>query len=141
MCGHHSLNLGYRHPDAGLLQFCYLNLDSTHEEKYMASKLIELADGTLVEIEVSESKAQPIAGGAAEKLQDATIDKVKPILLKACKPIIEVWEELNKDMHVEQAEVELGLGVEAEGNLYITKAKGNANLVVTLTLKPKSNGD
>ena len=107
----------------------------------MASKLIELADGTLVEIEVPENKAQLIAGGAAEKLQDATIDKVKPILLKACKPIVEVWQELNKDMHIEQAEVELGLGFEAEGNLYITKAKGNANLVVTLTLKPKSNGD
>ena len=94
----------------------------------MASKLIELADGTLVEIEVSENKAQPIAGGAAEKLQDATIDKVKPILLKACKPIVEVWKELNKDMHIEQAAVELGLGFEAEGNFYITKAKGNANL-------------
>jgi hypothetical protein len=77
----------------------------------------------------------------AEQLRDATIDKIKPLILKACKPIAEVWKELNQDMHIEQAEVELGLGFEAEGNLYITKAKGNANLTVTLTLKPKSNGD
>jgi hypothetical protein len=28
------------------------------------------------------------------------------------------------------------LGFEAQGNLYITKAKGNANLKVTLTLRP-----
>ena len=103
----------------------------------MASKLIELEDGALVEVEVPENKAQPIAGGAADKIKDATIERIKPIILKVCKPLSEVWKELNKDMHIEQAEVELGLGFEAEGNLYITKAKGNANLVVKLTLKPK----
>jgi hypothetical protein len=107
----------------------------------MASRLIELQDGTLVEIEVPENKAKPISGGAADKIKDATIDKIKPIILKACKPISEVWKELGKDMNIEQAEIELGLGFEAEGNLYITKAKGNANLTVTFTLKPKVNGD
>lgn len=103
----------------------------------MASRLIELEDGTLVEVEVPENEARPISGGAADKIKEATIDKIKPILLKACKPIAEVWKELNKDLHIEQAEVELGLGFEAEGNLYITKAKGNANLVIRLTLTPK----
>ena len=102
----------------------------------MASKLIELDDGALVEVDVPENKAQPISGGAADKIKDATIERIKPIILKVCKPLSEVWKELNKDMHIEQAEVELGLGFEAEGNLYITKAKGNANLVVKLTLKP-----
>lgn len=47
-----------------------------------------------------------------------------------------MWKELNKELLVDAAEVELGLGFEAEGNLYITKAKGSANLVVRLTLKP-----
>lgn len=107
----------------------------------MASQLIELQDGTLVEIEVPENRARPIAGGAAERLQEATMDKIKPLILKACKPISEVWKELNKEMHIEQAEIELGLGFEAEGNLYITKATGNANLKVKLTLKPKPTGD
>ena len=106
----------------------------------MASKLIELEDGTLVEVEVPENKAKPISGGVADKIKDATIDRIKPIILKACKPIAEVWNELDKDLHIEQAEIELGLGFEAEGNLYITKAKGNANLMVRFTLKPKSNG-
>ena len=107
----------------------------------MASRLIELEDGTLVEVEVPENEARPIAGGAAEKIKDATIDKIKPIILKACRPISEIWKDLDQDMHIEQAEVELGLGFEAEGNLYITKAKGNANLTVTFTLKPKPNRD
>lgn len=104
----------------------------------MASRLIELGDGTLVEIEAS-GRAEEIAGSAADKFKDATIDKIKPIILKACKPISEIWDELDQKMHIEQAEVELGLGFEAEGNLYITKAKGNANLTVKFTLKPKSN--
>lgn len=103
----------------------------------MASKLIELQDGTLVEVEVPEKRAKEISGGAADKIQDATIDRIKPIILKACRPISEVWKELGQEMHIEQAEVELGLGFEAEGNLYITKAKGNANLTVTLTIRPK----
>jgi len=77
---------------------------------------------------VPENKAQPIFGGAADKIKDATIERIKPIILKVCKPLSEVWKELNKDMYIEQAEVELGLGFEAEGNLYITKAKGNANV-------------
>lgn len=105
----------------------------------MASKLIELGDGTLVEVEVPENKARPISGGAADRIQEATIDKIKPILLKACKPIAEIWQELDQDLHIEQAEVELGLGFEAEGNLYITKAKGSANLLVRFTLKPKAS--
>jgi hypothetical protein len=105
----------------------------------MASKLIKLEDETLVEVEVVDNKAREISAGAADKIQDAAIDKIKPIILIACRPISEVWKELNKEMHIEQADVELGLGFEAEGNLYITKAKGNANLVVKLTLKPKTN--
>lgn len=106
----------------------------------MGSKLIKLGDGTLVEVEVAERKAKEISGGAAEKITDATIDRIKPIILSACRPIAEVWKELNKDMEIGQAEVQLGLGFEGEGNLYITKAKGNANLTVTLTLKPRTEG-
>ena len=103
----------------------------------MSTKLIELADGILVEAEVPENQVEQIAGGAADKV-DATIDKIKPILLKACKPIVSVWDELNKDMHIEQAEIELGLGFEAEGNLYVVKGTTNASLTVKLTLKPKN---
>lgn len=40
-------------------------------------------------------------------------------------------------MNIEQAEIELGLSFEGEGNLYITKSKAGASLTVKLTLKPK----
>jgi hypothetical protein len=105
------------------------------------SKLIELEGGVLIEIDKPTGEVQEISGGAADRIKDATIDRIKPIILKAAKPIAEVYKELNRDMEVRQAEVELGLGFEAEGNLYITKAKGNANLLVKLTLVPKQKSD
>ena len=101
----------------------------------MATRLIELQDGTLLEIEVPGQQMQQIAGSTADKIE-ATLEKIKPILVKACKPIGEIWKEMNETVYIEQAEVELGLSFEAEGNIYVTKAKANANLTVKLTLKP-----
>lgn len=102
----------------------------------MAAKLIELDDGMLIEVEVPEDEAQLISGGFADKV-NTTFEKIKPVLLKTCRPITEVWKELNKDVQIEQAEVELGLSFEGEGNLYITRSKIGANLTVKLILKPK----
>lgn len=102
----------------------------------MATKLIKLEDGTLIEVEVPPDQAQQISGGFADKV-NATFDKVKPILVKTCRPIVAAWQEINQEMHIEQAEVELGLSFEGEGNLYVTKSKAGANLTIKLILKPK----
>ena len=102
----------------------------------MATKLIQLEDGTLVEIEVSPDQAQQISGGFADKV-GATVDKIQPVLVKTCRPIIAAWKEISQEMHIEQAEVELGLSFEGEGNIYVTKSKAGANLVVKLVLKPR----
>jgi len=101
----------------------------------MPSQLIELDDGTFVEIEVPGNSIEPISGGSADKV-NATLEKIKPVLTNACKPILSAWEALDSSLALEQAQIELGIGFEAEGNLYITKAKGNANLVIKLTVKP-----
>ena len=103
----------------------------------MATKLIELGDGTLVEVEVPPDQAQAISGGLADRVNE-TFDKIRPILVKTCRPIADAWIEINKDMNIEQAEVELGLSFEGEGNLYVTKSKASANLTVKLVLKPKN---
>ena len=42
----------------------------------MASKLIELKDGTLVEIEVPENKAKPISSKTVDRLEDAAMDNI-----------------------------------------------------------------
>jgi Trypsin-co-occurring domain 1 len=102
----------------------------------MATKLIQLEDGTLVEVELPGEQIQQISGGMADRVS-ATFNKVQPLLIKTCRPIAAAWAELSKEMNIEQAEVQIGLSFEGEGNLYITKSKANANLTIKLTLKPK----
>lgn len=99
--------------------------------------LIELKDGTLVEVDVIGNELREVSGSLSEKV-DASFEQVKPIILKACRPIANAYQELNQDMGVVQAEVELGLSFEGEGNLYITKSKVGANLIVKLILKPST---
>ncbi len=103
----------------------------------MANKLIKLEDDTLVEIEVPDDQVQQISGGFADKV-NATFDKIRPILVKTCKPVIDTWKEIGQEMHIQQAEVQIGLSFEGEGNLYITKSKAGANLTVKLVLKPNN---
>ena len=103
----------------------------------MATKLIQLEDGTLVEVEVPPDQVQPISGDFAKRV-DTTFEKIRPLLIKTCRPIVAAWTELNQETNIEQAEVEIGLSFEAEGNLYITKSKAGANLTVKLILKPKN---
>ena len=101
----------------------------------MATKLVELENGILVEVDVPGEQIEQISGGMAERV-DATIEKIKPLLVNAVKPVALAWQELNQDATIERAEVELGLSFEGEGNIYITKAKAGANLTVKLVLKP-----
>ena len=102
----------------------------------MATRLIELEDGILVEAEVPEGEAEPISTNAIKEVK-STFAKVKPILISISRPIAEAWQEINKDMEIEQAEVEVGFNFEGGGNVYIAKAKTGTNLKVKLVLKPK----
>jgi len=101
----------------------------------MTNHFIELQDNILVEVVANEDQLQRISGGTS--LVNNSIEAIKPLLLKACKPIVEVWNELNKDMEIAEAKVEISLGFEAEGNVFIAKGKSNACLTLILTLKPK----
>lgn len=102
----------------------------------MATKLIRLNDGTLVEAEVPRDSAQEISGGFAEKVS-TTWDTIEPILAKITQPIANSLQTISQSVNVESVEVEVGLSFEGEGNLYITKSKAAANLKVKLSLKPK----
>ena len=102
----------------------------------MATRLIELENGILVEAEVSEDEAEAAANNFIKGVKSA-FDQVKPILISISRPIAEAWQEINKDMEIEQAEVEVGLNFEGQGNIYITKGKAGTNLKVKLVLKPK----
>jgi len=102
----------------------------------MATKLIELEDGILVEVEAQENEAQQISSRAAEAVS-SSFSKIKPLLKKAVQPIAELWNELDQDVAIEAAEVTINFSFEGEGNIYVTKAKAGSNLSVKLILKPK----
>ncbi len=104
----------------------------------MSNQLIELEDQLLVEVELPPNQVQQIAGGMPEQV-DKAIDSVRPLLLKVCQPLTAVWSELNKDMSISGAEVELQLGFSASGSVFLAKASGNANLKIKLTISPKAD--
>lgn len=106
----------------------------------MANKLIQLEDGTLVEVDVPEEEVQQISSRFADRV-DATFEKIKPILINACKPIADAWGAIHEDLSIEKAEVTIGLSFEGEGNLYITKSKAGANLTVKLIIKPRESNE
>ena len=103
----------------------------------MASRLVKLEDGLLVEIAVPEDHVDQISGRMAEKVR-ASMANIEHVLSALGKPLKSTWEALNQDVAIESAEVELGLNFEAEGNLYITKGSVGANLTIKLTMAPKS---
>ncbi len=108
----------------------------------MAMKLIKLDNGLMMEVEVSQNEIEEISGGRGG---DEVIDKVQSsmgtveaILKESVKPIVSAYETLNQDVVLEKAEVEIGIGFSAEGNIFIAKGKGSANLKVKLVLSPKN---
>jgi hypothetical protein len=104
----------------------------------MATKLIRLRDGTLIEAEVSPGEATQISGGAAEKV-GASLDQIQQIMGRVGQSLAESWRVLSDRLEITEAEIELGLSFEGEGNLFITKAKAGANLVMKVTVgRPKS---
>jgi hypothetical protein len=103
----------------------------------MASKLIKLEDGTLVEVEVANDEVQQIAGGVAKKV-DATLEKIKPMLLKICQPVAASLKNLREDVDLEQIEVEVALSFDLEGNIYVAKTNFGANILVRMTLKKQT---
>ena len=102
------------------------------------TKFIELRDGLLVEVATDEESVQQISAGAAERVEQA-MDGAQALLKKAVQPVVSVWDELNRDLTIEKVEIQLALGFEAEGNLYIARGTGSANINFTLTVSPKKN--
>ena len=95
------------------------------------TEIIELSDGIRIEAQFSSTqRTQP-----DEKIKE-TIAHIKPLLVNAIRPLVEVWREINQEMRIDQAEVEIGVGIEASGSFFIAQSTAKANLTVKLILKP-----
>ena len=103
--------------------------------------LIELEDGTLVEVEVPPEQAQQISGGGAFARVGTNLDRIQPLIAKTCRSVAAAWrrthDELGKEMTIKNAEIELGLSFELEGNVYLAKSSTGANLKVKLVLEAR----
>lgn len=96
----------------------------------MATQIITLKDGIRIEAEVTAATVGALDGVVGESL-----DSVQPTLIKVMQPLTEAWNALPKNMQVEQAEIEVGFGFEASGNIFVASSKGNINLKVKLVIK------
>jgi hypothetical protein len=104
----------------------------------MATTLIRLKDGTLVEAEVPEEQARQISGGVAKRVDTAFEDEIKPLLERVASSVSAAWSQVSQDLHMEQAEIEVNVAFEGEGNLFVTRSKLGASLTIKLVLKPSS---
>jgi len=104
----------------------------------MSKKLIELNNGLMMEVEVPESEIEMISGGddMVSKVQ-ASMGTVETMLIQSVEPIINTYNTLNQEVTLEKAEVEIGIGFSAEGNVFVAKGSASANLKVKLVLSPK----
>jgi len=105
----------------------------------MSKKLIELENGLLMEVDVPESEIEMISGGENDIIQkvESSMSSIEKMLITSVEPITQVYQALNQDVILDRAEVEIGIGFSAEGNIFIAKGKGSANLKVKLVLSPK----
>jgi hypothetical protein len=69
------------------------------------TKLIQLDDGTLVEVTAAPGEVRQIAGGLAERV-GATVEKLRPVIMKICRPIVDSFREMSTTTNVEHVEVE-----------------------------------
>lgn len=111
----------------------------THKE---GVGLIRLQDGSLVEVELPEYKrssleyssysATPVSSG---------LDKLRTALSRIAMPIAQAATEVGEKTKTEASvEVEIGMGFDAEGRVYITKDKVGSNLNVKFSFRTNHSG-
>jgi len=93
-------------------------------------------DGLLVEVEAEEGGSKVVSRDNTNEIEDRDLGQIETTLGKVAKHIKASWNEINKDMSIKEATVEVSLGFEAEGNLFIAKGKTSSQLKVTFKLEP-----
>jgi len=99
----------------------------------MPTQVITLQGGIRVEAEVTDTQVARKGG-----IVDKTLDEIKPTLTKVIQPVADIWKDLrqfSQSLDIQQAEIEVGLGFEASGNVFIAGSKGNVNLKIKLVIK------
>ena len=105
----------------------------------MSERIVTLEDGLRVQIDVDPRFEQQVSSEGGKI--GTSFEKIQPTLRYICRQFNATWRELNKEMSIEQAEVQLDLGFEASGNLFVTSGKAKSNLSVKLIFGPRAGVD
>lgn len=104
----------------------------------MATEFINI-DGVLIEVEekAEEARGPRVVSDDNEKtINDKDLTQMTNILKKVSRNLKESYEAINQEVALKEAEVELSLGFEASGNLFIAKGKATSQLKVKLKFAP-----
>jgi hypothetical protein len=98
--------------------------------------LIRLSEDVLVEITPPPPETGSQVSTAIEKVK-GSVDQIKKVVVPVANAMKDTWAELNKDLNMTKAEVEIKLGFEIGGDIYLARGNATANLSVKLFLEPK----
>ena len=102
----------------------------------MSKRFIRI-EGLLVEVEESDSNASAVADDDNTRtIRDGDLGQIRTTLTTIVRHLKDSWGEINQDMRIKEADVEISLGFEAEGNIFVAKGKASSQLKVTLKLEP-----
>lgn len=101
----------------------------------MAVEFITI-DGVLIEVDSSQTGAKVVSDDNEKTIKDKDLSQMTNILTKVTKNLKEAYGAINQDVALKEAEIELSLGFEASGNLFIAKGKATSQLKVKLTFAP-----
>jgi hypothetical protein len=100
----------------------------------MPTRIMRLSEGTLVEIESREFDAELISGGIVERISPS-LQNLGSLVSTTLEPLSKLIREASaRAPELKSIELEFGIALEAEGNLFITRSRANANLSLRLVL-------
>lgn len=101
----------------------------------MSIKFIDI-NGTLIEVDSTETGAMVVSDDNTKNIKDKDLKKMTTLLKGVTKDLKDSFDVINQDVKLKEAEVELSFGVEASGNFFIAKGKASSQFKVKLTFIP-----
>jgi hypothetical protein len=102
----------------------------------MKNGIAQTVDGMLIEVEFDDDVAMRCSSSKQAEKIGVAYSSVQDVLQRIAQPFINTYRSLSDNVELAEAEISLGLAFEAEGGIVLCKAKGSANLEITLKLKP-----
>ena len=102
------------------------------------SRIIPLDRDLSVEVSVSESEVQKLSGSVLTTKLENGLALIRGAIRDLASEAAASIREIRDGVEIKEIEIEAGLGIQAEGTVYIAKGTGSANLKVKFTMKPIS---